>query len=151
MKVLLFQPLIPQNVGNIARTCLALNTTLVLVRPIGFSLSERQIRRAGMDYWSKVKLEVIDDLQEYLKNYDSFYFFSSKAYKESRKACFKEDSLLIFGNEREGLPSYLFTLWEDRFLKIKMQEGVRCFNLANSVAIALYEASSKLSFTTLSF
>ncbi|MBM3184219.1 MAG: tRNA (cytidine(34)-2'-O)-methyltransferase, partial [Chlamydiae bacterium] len=98
MKVVLFEPQIPQNTGNIARTCAAANASLILVRPFGFSTNSRHMKRAGLDYWNEVTVEEIDDLTSYVENKNCF-FFSSKAKKNYTEINYPDDSLLIFGSE----------------------------------------------------
>lgn len=148
MKIVLFQPQIPQNTGNIARTCAATNTGLILVRPLGFSLTSRHMKRAGLDYWDRVNLEVVDSLEDILAQ-GSCFFFSSKAKRSYSKASFSNNSLLIFGSETEGLPNVLWEQYRDQFYKIPMVEEQRCLNLASSVAIALYEALRQSDFECL--
>ena len=141
MKIVLYSPQIPQNTGNIARTCAATKTELILVRPLGFSLSDRQMKRAGLDYWDRVPLSVIDDLDSYLKEQTSPYFFlSSKATQTYTSAKFPENSILIFGSETEGLPERYWKHCPEKFLTIPMVPDERCLNLASSAAIVLYEA-----------
>ena len=139
MKVILYQPQIPQNTGNIVRTCSAAAAGLVLVRPLGFSTSNRHLKRAGLDYWDGVAVEEIDDLSTYLDG-QPIFFFSSKAAKWHTEALYLADSLLIFGSETEGLPNLYRERWPDRFFKIPMSPQARCLNLACSVSIVLYEA-----------
>lgn len=140
MKIILFRPQIPQNTGNIVRTCAVFNAGLVLVRPLGFSTSSRMLKRAGLDYWNDVSIEEIDNLETYLEKQNvPFYFFSSKAEKNFSEVSFSEDSLLIFGNEQEGLAPIFRKRWPSQFVKIPMKESSRCLNLSNSVAIASYE------------
>lgn len=141
MKVILYQPQIPQNTGNVVRTCSVTGSGLVLVGPLGFSLSDRWLKRAGLDYWEGVQVEVIEDLVAYLENSShSFYFFSSKAERLYTEVTYEPDSYLIFGSETAGLPPELFERWKDRFVKIPMLSGARCLNLATSVGIGVYEA-----------
>lgn len=141
MKIILFQPQIPQNTGNIVRTCSAAGASLLLVRPLGFSTASRHLKRAGLDYWSGVDVEEIDDLFEYLIPQEHpFFFYSSKATKLYTEAPYTKDSLLIFGSETSGLPPLYFEKWPDRFYTIPMHKQARCLNLANSAAIVLYEA-----------
>lgn len=141
MKVILYQPQIPQNTGNVVRTCSVTGSGLVLVEPLGFSLSDRWLKRAGLDYWEGVQVEVIDDLIRYLENTShSFYFFSSKAHKFYTEVSYDQGSYLIFGSETTGLPPEIHTRWQERFVKIPMLEGARCLNLATSVGIGVYEA-----------
>jgi tRNA (cytidine/uridine-2'-O-)-methyltransferase len=138
MKIILFQPQIPQNTGNIVRTCSATGTGLILVRPLGFSTQNRWLKRAGLDYWEGVEVEEIDDLESVLEG--SFFFFSSKATKLYTEAPYEAGSQLIFGSETAGLPPQFFEKWPDRFYTIPMRTGARCLNLATSAAIVLYEA-----------
>lgn len=143
MKCVLWNPEIPQNTGNVARTCAATGVGLVLVRPLGFSLSSRHMKRAGLDYWDSVEVEVVDKLD--LEN-ASVFFFSSKASKLYTEASFTSDSLLVFGSETRGLPPELWERYPEKFLRIPMLEGQRCLNLASSAAIGIYEALRQLSF-----
>lgn len=141
MKIVLFQPQIPQNAGNIVRTCSVTGTGLILVRPFGFALSSRHLKRAGLDYWEGVDVELIDDLATYLETTDApFFFFSSKAKKLYTEASYPPNSLLIFGSETEGLPPSFRERWPEHFYKLPMQEGARCLNLATSAGIGLFEA-----------
>ncbi len=148
MKVILYQPQIPQNAGNVVRTCAVTGCDLIMVRPLGFSTHDRWLKRAGLDYWEGVNVSFIDNLESYLSEYSgSFYFFSSKATALYSSVTYQTDSLLIFGSETSGLPSSLFEKWPDRFVKIPMIEGVRCLNLATSVGIGVYEAWRQLNFS----
>lgn len=141
MKIILFQPQIPQNTGNIVRTCAATGAGLILVRPFGFSTNSRHLKRAGLDYWEGVTVEEIDNLKSYLHETDQpFFFFSSKAEKLYTQNTYPRNSLLIFGSETTGLAPQFWNTWPERFLKIPMKPGTRCLNLANSAAIVLYEA-----------
>jgi len=140
MKIVLFQPEIPQNTGNIIRTCSVTNTDLVLVTPFSFSLSQRNLKRAGLDYLDEVNLEKIDDLEKYLEDKTSFYFLSSKVNKSYSDVKYEKDSILIFGSETSGLPKTFYEKHEDKFITIPMKKNARCLNLSNSVSIALYEA-----------
>jgi len=142
MKIVLFQPEIPQNTGNIARTCAATNTKLVLVRPLGFSLSDRQMKRAGLDYWKDVELEVVD---EFVGGAECF-FFSSKATRLYTEAPYTKQSVLVFGSETAGLPVSLREQYPAQFYRIPMVGGQRCLNLASSAAIVLYEALRQTNF-----
>lgn len=141
MKVILYQPQIPQNAGNIVRTCAVTGCDLIMVRPLGFSTNDRWLKRAGLDYWEGVNVTFIDDLEAYLAQYSSsFYFFSSKATTLYSSVIYQAESMLIFGSETSGLPSIFYEKWPDRFVTLPMREGVRCLNLATSVGIGVYEA-----------
>lgn len=141
MKIILFQPQIPQNAGNIVRTCAVTGTDLIMVHPLGFSTHDRWLKRAGLDYWEGVNVSFIDDLQNYLDNQEApFYFFSSKASTLYSDVSYTSDSILIFGSETHGLPSLFQDKWPDRFATIPMKPEARCLNLATSAGIVLYEA-----------
>ena len=140
MKIILFQPQIPQNTGNIVRTCSATQTSLVLVRPLGFSTQNRWLKRAGLDYWEGVEVEEIDDMVAYLEAAKHpFCFFSSKATRPYTEASYTSETALIFGSETAGLPEVYWERWPDRFFTIPMVPNTRCLNLAASAAIVLYE------------
>lgn len=148
MKIILFQPDIPQNTGNVVRTCSVTNSSLSLVRPLGFSVSSRHLKRAGLDYWDEVEIEMIDDLEEFLLSEKRpFYFFSSKVDKKYTDIEYTKDSILIFGSETKGLPESFFKKWPEKFYTIPMAEDARCLNLSNSVSIVLFEGLRQLNFT----
>ena len=148
--IILYRPQIPQNAGNIVRTCHATGCNLVLVRPLGFKTDDKSLKRAGLDYWEGVDVTLIDDLMEYLENETRpFYFFSSKATAIYTETSFENDVVLIFGSEPGGLPDQFVNRWPERFLTLPMQEGSRCLNLSNSAAIALYEVLRQSHFISL--
>lgn len=148
MIVILYQPQIPQNAGNIVRTCAVTGSSLIMVKPLGFSTHDRWLKRAGLDYWEGVDVSFIDDLESYLNTTTSpFYFFSSKAKQLYTSVPYPEDSLLIFGSETTGLPPQFHEKWPDRFVTLPMKKGARCLNLATSAGIALYEAWRQQGFT----
>ncbi|MCP5469651.1 MAG: tRNA (cytidine(34)-2'-O)-methyltransferase [Chlamydiales bacterium] len=136
MKVVLFEPEIPQNTGNIARTCAVTGSSLTLVKPLGFSLSKRQIKRAGLDYWDDVEVSTIDALEVN----PHMLFFSTKGKKLYCDAPFSAESVLVFGSESRGLPQWVHDQHSEQFYTIPMLKGQRSLNLSNSVAIVLYEA-----------
>ncbi|MGH2613520.1 MAG: tRNA (cytidine(34)-2'-O)-methyltransferase [Rhabdochlamydiaceae bacterium] len=147
MKVILFQPQIPQNTGNVVRSCACTGASLLLVPPLGFSITNRWLKRAGLDYWEGVSVRQEDHFEKYLANLKTpFYFFSSKATKYYTAIDFHAEDHLIFGSETKGLPITFHEKWSDRFYTIPMKEGARCLNLSNSVAIVLYEAWRQQSF-----
>ena len=147
MEIVLVHPEIPQNTGNIVRTCSATGTRLTLVKPLGFSLSDRWLKRAGLDYWHAVDITVIDDLETYLKNSKRpFYFFSSHAKPSYSEITFTDETLLIFGSETRGLPSQYLETWPEQFYTIPMKGETRCLNLSNAAAIVLYEAHRQTDF-----
>lgn len=148
MKIILYNPQIPQNTGNIVRTCSVTNTDLILVEPIGFSTSSRYLKRSGLDYWDEVNIQKIDDLCSFLEKQKSpFYFFSSKVTRPYSDISFSKDSILIFGSETSGLPSNFNERWRENFFTIPMKKNARCLNLANSVSIVLYEAFRQQGFS----
>lgn len=147
MKIVLFQPQIPQNAGNIVRTCAVTGSSLTMVRPLGFSTSDRWLKRSGLDYWEGVDVEVIDNLLELLENTsEPFYFFSSKAKSFYTEVNYTPNTLLVFGSETSGLPSWVHEKWPDRLIKIPMVADARCLNLSVSVGIGVYEALRQCSF-----
>ncbi len=147
MKIVLYQPQIPGNCGNIVRTCAVVGCELVLVRPLGFSISNRWLKRAGLDYWLGVNVQVVDSLHEVLDSCPGTpYFLSSKATTLYTEPSYKPDDLLIFGSETSGLPEELHKKYFDRFLTIPMQPEQRCLNLATSAGIVIYEAWRQMNF-----
>ena len=152
MKVILYRPKIPQNTGNIVRTCHATGVQeLILVKPLGFKTDNASLKRAGLDYWEGVKVKETSDLKEYLSQESGpFYFFSSKASQVYSRVSLPLNSVLIFGSETEGLPSFFHENWADSFLTIPMRQQSRCLNLSNAVAIAIYEVLRQNSYTFLS-
>jgi tRNA (cytidine/uridine-2'-O-)-methyltransferase len=141
MKVVLFQPQIPQNTGNIVRTCAVTGNELILVRPLGFKTTSRFLKRAGLDYWAGVDVTEIDDLTSYLEMLTTpFYFFSSHAKKNYTQIDYSASDHLIFGSETAGLPLSFHERWKDHFYTLPMKPDARCLNLANTVSIVLYEA-----------
>jgi tRNA (cytidine/uridine-2'-O-)-methyltransferase len=149
VKVVLFQPQIPQNTGNVVRTCSVTGCGLVLVTPLGFSVTNRWLKRAGLDYWEGVEVELIDDLPLYLESHQGhFYFFSSKVKdKKYSEIYYKNDDLLIFGSETSGLPSSFFQRWPDHFATLPMIPSARCLNLATTAGIVVYEAWKQRDFS----
>jgi len=141
-KVILNEPKIPQNTGNIARLCACTGSDLYLVGKLGFSLGEKYVKRAGLDYWDSVNIIQIPSLEELYKEFpnENKYLLTTKAKKSHFQAEFKPNSLLIFGSETRGLPvEFINSNIEDAF-RIPMIEEKRSLNLSNSVAIVLYEA-----------
>jgi len=141
LKIALIHPEIPPNTGNIARLCVATNCELHLVKPLGFSISDKHLKRAGLDYWQYLKLFVHDSLELFLNDlYGNFYFFSTKGKVPYTKISFSEDDWLIFGSETMGFPDLIFEKFGNKIYNIPMFGPVRCLNLSNSVAIVTYEA-----------
>ena len=142
LNVVLIEPEIPQNTGNISRTCACTGTRLHLVRPFGFEISDATVKRAGLDYWDKVEIFYYDSLNEFLEknNGAEMFFLSTKAANSYADAEFPDGAFLVFGKETKGLPEDLLKRNADRALRIPMGENLRSLNLSNSVAIVLYEA-----------
>ena len=151
MHIVLVEPEIPQNTGNIARTCAAAGAVLHLVRPFGFSTSDRYLKRAGMDYWKLVDVRYHDSLDEvFNKNPESnFWFASTKSSINYADIKYGEDDFLVFGKETRGLPEELLAANYNKCIRIPMSEESRSLNLSNSVAIILYEALRQNGFDNL--
>lgn len=147
MKIILYSPDIPQNVGNIARTCAVTGSPLVLVRPLGFNFSSKEVKRAGLDYWDQVEISVVDSLEEAIDG--PVYFFSTKGKKIYTEALYEDNACLVFGSETAGLPIWVHEKWADAFYTIPMRPAARSLNLANSAAIVLYEALRQCEFKAL--
>lgn len=145
LKVVLYQPEIPWNTGNVGRTCAALGAELHLVEPLGFSISERRLRRAGMDYWKRLAVFRHPDWDSCLAAVGPAPFlFSADAPRALWEARFEPDSALAFGRESTGLPEALLRARPDRRLRIPMAAGARSLNLSTAAAVALYEAARQL-------
>ena len=141
MRVVLYHPQIPQNTGNIVRTCKVTGTDLVLVHPLGFSIDDRSLKRAGLDYWDGVNVIEIKDLISYLHSLSPpLYFFSSRAKKMYTDVGYTKDCTLIFGSESAGLPDEYRDLWPENFVTLPMKPNSRCLNLSTAVGIGIYEA-----------
>ena len=151
MHIVLYNPEIPQNTGNIARTCAATGSTLHLIEPLGFSLADRYLKRAGLDYWDMVTYQTYDGFDELMKRYPnaSFHFLSTKAATGYADVRYQADDFLVFGCETRGLPESLLARVYDRCIRIPMVQGARSLNLSNSVAIVLYEALRQQGFPVL--
>lgn len=142
MKVVLFHPEIPQNTGNIGRLCVATDTELFLIRPLGFFIDSKEIRRSGLDYWEHLKVKVLDSFDEAVaENPDSkIWYLSTKGKKKYTEAVYGKDDILVFGPEGSGLPREMLEKDWDSVLTIPMWGPVRSLNLATAVGIVLYEA-----------
>ena len=140
LNVVLIEPEIPANTGNISRTCAITGARLHLVGPLGFSLDEKHLKRAGLDYWDKLDLVVYENSEEFFsKNKDAkFWFFSTKAGHTYADVTYSDGDFLVFGKETKGLPEEYVHL--DNSVRIPMLPTLRSLNLSNSVAIAVYEA-----------
>jgi tRNA (cytidine/uridine-2'-O-)-methyltransferase len=140
--VVLVEPEIPPNTGNIGRLCLAAGSTLHLVKPLGFAIDDRTLKRAGLDYWQEVDLRLWDSFEELLKAQEKkarLFFLTTKSDRAYYDVRFRPDDFLVFGRETKGLPEAMLTANRERLLTIPMQ-GTRSLNLATAVAIVLFEA-----------
>ncbi len=140
--IVLVEPEIPQNAGNIARTCAATGTHLHMIRPLGFEVSDKYLKRAGLDYWNLVEISYYDSFEELQAKYPNsrFFFFTTKGRHRHSDVCFRDGDFLVFGKETKGLPEELLMQHEKECLRIPMFSEARSLNLSNSVAVALYEA-----------
>ncbi len=148
MRIVLFEPEIPANTGNIARTCSVTGAELHLIEPLGFSIDDKHLKRAGLDYWHLLKIYMYKDFNDFLaKNPDSrMLIFSTKGKNNYTRANYQKDDFLIFGKETAGLPGYVTEGRSDSIYRIPMLPNCRSLNLSNSVAIVLYEALRQLGF-----
>lgn len=146
--IVLVEPEIPQNTGNIARTCAATGSRLHLVRPLGFEVDDKHLKRAGLDYWSGVEIFYYDSFGDVVKAFPSsrFWFFTTKGRKKYSDAKFGEGDFLVFGKETKGLPEELLKAHAEFCLRIPMIGETRSLNLSNSVAVAVYEALRQAEF-----
>lgn len=142
LNVVLVEPEIPQNTGNISRTCAITGARLHLVRPLGFDISDRAVKRAGLDYWHLLDLRVYNSIDDFLcENGDKpLWLATTKGAVRYTEARFEEDCWLVFGKESAGLPEWLRERYADRCLRIPMVPDARSMNLGNSVAVLCYEA-----------
>lgn len=140
--IVLVEPEIPQNTGNIARTCVAAGARLYLVEPLGFKIDDRQVKRAGLDYWFDLDLTIWPDLDSCLRSFygRSIFYATTKADKTYADASYDKDSVILFGKETKGLPEPLLLAHPERCIRIPMISSARSLNLSNSAAIVLYEA-----------
>ena len=150
--IVLVEPEIPQNAGNIARTCAATGCVLHLVKPLGFEISDRYLKRAGLDYWHLVKVRVHENLDEVFAELPDahFYFFTTKARTCYADIRFQRGDALVFGKETKGLPEELLVRHKEDCVRIPMLDERRSLNLSNSVAIAVYEGLRQNGFDGLS-
>lgn len=144
MNVVLIEPQIPGNTGNIGRTCVGTQSTLHLVGRCGFSLRDKELKRAGLDYWKDLKLKLYEDWgafwAERSNAKDGFFFFEKDAFRDFWEAQFVEESYLVFGSETKGFPEEILRAHKKLFYKIPMSGAIRSLNLSSAAAIVLYEA-----------
>ena len=155
LNIVLVEPEIPQNTGNIARTCAALGAKLHLVHPLGFSISEKYVRRAGLDYWDKVEIEEHENFEKFLEKYKpeehNMYFVTTKGKHVYSDVNYSEmqEVFALFGKETKGLPEDILVKYIDKTIRIPMREGLRSLNLSNSVAIVAYDIFRQAGFDNL--
>lgn len=142
LNIVLFEPEIPANTGNIGRTCVATGTRLHLIEPLGFALSDRMVKRAGMDYWEQLDVTRYKSFEDFLERNPNakIYMATTKGHKVYSEASFEKDAYIMFGPESRGIPEEILVDYEDTCIRIPMSDKIRSLNLSNSVAIVLYEA-----------
>ena len=155
LNIVMVEPEIPQNTGNIARTCAAIGAKLHLVKPLGFEITDKYLKRAGLDYWDKLEIEEHENLKAFLEKYppedNNMYFATTKG-----KQCYSDvnyknldEVFILFGKETKGLPEDLLQKYIERTIRIPMREHLRSLNLSNSVAIVAYEILRQVGFDKL--
>ena len=149
MNIVLVEPEIPQNAGNIARTCAVTGSVLHLVRPLGFEVSDKHLKRAGLDYWNYLDIRYYDSIEEVLEKYyngNNFWFFSTKSKHIHSDVRYKDGDFLVFGKETKGLPETLLEKHYDECVRIPMKGELRSLNLSNSVCVGVYEALRQMDY-----
>jgi len=152
LNVVLVEPEIPQNAGNIARTCAVTGSKLHLVRPLGFEVTDKHLKRAGLDYWHFVDISYYDSIEEVMDKFyngKNFWFFSTKAKKIHSEIEIKDGDFLVFGKETKGLPETLLEKHYDECTRIPMMNDTRSLNLSNSVCVGVYEGLRQLGYPNL--
>lgn len=147
LNIVLYQPEIPQNTGNIARTCVLTNSTLHLIKPMGFKIDDKQVKRAGLDYWSELKLEIHESYEEFMKKYGDKRIFLATTHggEHYDEVSFKEGDFIMFGRETSGVPEEVHNAHEG--IRVPMiKTSTRSLNLSNTVAIIAYEALRQIGF-----
>lgn len=151
LNIVLVEPEIPQNTGNIARTCAVTDSKLHLVRPLGFSTSDKYLKRAGLDYWDKLDISYYDDLDHFFKENEGgrFFYATTKGANSYADFDYQPDDYFLFGKETAGLPEKLLESNLDKCIRIPMKDNLRSLNLSNSVSIIIYEALRQNNFIDL--
>ena len=141
INIVLLEPEIPQNTGNIARTCAVTGAALHLVRPMGFEPDDTKLKRAGLDYWDKLDITYYDSIYDFLDKHgdDDLYLFTTKAEKAHSEVAYPKKTFLLFGKETAGLPMWLIERYKENAVRIPMRNELRCLNLSNAVAVGAYE------------
>ncbi len=148
LNIVLVEPEIPQNTGNIVRTCAATGTILHLVGPLGFSIEDKYLKRAGLDYWNDAQIKYYDSLEAFMGKHNNhkLYYSTTKAVNKYSDITYEEDCFILFGKETAGLPEELLKENKESCIRIPMKEGIRSLNLSNSVAVVVYEALRQRNF-----
>ena len=150
INIVLVEPQIPQNTGNVARTCAVTGARLHLVGPMGFTPDDKKLKRAGLDYWSQLDITYYQDLSEFwAANRGPYFFFTSKGTHRHTDVSYPDGAYLVFGREDAGLPEELLAAHPAQCVRIPMRRGERCLNLSNSVAVGVYEALRQWDFEDL--
>ena len=151
INIILCEPEIPQNTGNIARTCAATGASLHLIRPLGFEIDNAKLKRAGLDYWDKLDITYYDGLDDFFAKHQGItvYYFSTKAKYKYSDVKYPEDAWIMFGKESKGLPEELLQANPNTCVRLPMRKGLRSLNLSNTVAIAVYEILRQRNFEDL--
>ncbi len=143
LNIVLFEPEIPYNTGNIGRLCVGMNSVLHLIEPLGFKITDRLLKRAGLDYWDLLDLKIYGNLDEFFQKNDTrdrFYFASTRAGKIYYQQSYSTGDYIMFGKETAGLPECIHTEHKEKGIFIPMSKNIRSLNLSNSVAVIMYEA-----------
>lgn len=149
LNIVLFQPEIPQNTGNIGRTCVLTNSKLHLIKPLGFDLDDKAVKRAGLDYWPYLDVTIYESFEELREKYkdSTFYFSTTKAKHFYHEASYKQGDFIVFGRESSGLPDSIRDSDPDRCIRVPMiNTTTRSLNLSNTVSIVAYEALRQIDF-----
>ncbi len=151
MNIVLHEPEIPENTGNIGRTCVATGSVLHLIKPLGFVIDDKHLKRAGLDYWPQLEYYIYEDYEDFLNRNPGakIYYATTKAHKTYTDVSFGPDDFIMFGKESAGIPEEILVDNEDTCIRIPMIGDIRSLNLGNSVAIVLYEALRQNGFSEL--
>lgn len=142
MNIILHEPEIPHNTGNIGRTCVATGTSLHLIKPLGFSIDEKSVRRAGLDYWDKLDVHLYESFEDFCEKHPDaiVYMATTKAKHTYAEVKYEDNSFIMFGKESAGIPEDILIKYPDTSIRIPMEPAIRSLNLSNAVAIVLYES-----------
>lgn len=151
LNIVLIEPQIPQNTGNIVRTCAATNVRIHIVKPMGFTVTDKQLKRAGLDYWKFLDISYYENIEElYLKNKNSkFYYFTTKALKKYTDVCYEDNCFLVYGREDKGINEDILYNNKEYCVRLPMATGIRSLNLSNTVTVGIYEVLRQWDFCEL--